>query len=854
MRIAEFCRLIVLSLSVSLPGPTLAQSTSGSEAEAYFDAGATTFVINLRDAEIQVLSEQVSEITGRTLILDPNVQGKITVISREPLDPEGVWQLYQSVLRVQGYAALRSGDIWRIVPQANVNQAGPTVISNGGNGQDFVTKTITLNTLPAEAAATALRPLVASFGYLQALAQPNAIVITDSAENVQRIEALARSLDRNTGGSLVTIPLTYGKAPTVAEALTRVVSKESTGKAGIGPVIAFDARTNILLVRAEPTDLAEIRRLISELDQPSAAPDDGLTTIPLRFADAREVAEAIQAVLGGRPASGAETDGVAPPVLSASEGARISFDARSNTLLVRADAQTTFEIRRLAETLDRPNANALATIPLRFADARGIADALAQIVDNPSSDLPSRTAPRISVDERSNTLLVRGDPAQIEELRGLAAELDQPGAAKVVPVTRVYRLRNGDAEVIAPILRSLVGKPSQARNPVARELSPENTGGRLSALGRAATELDDQPDDARLDRLRADNQRLSNVADTQPEQRDALADADIAIESSSDLNAIILRGAPDTVAQIEALIFDLDRRRAQVLIEAAIVEITGDAAEQLGVQFGFGDSAPDAGFAATSFSRAGVSLSNILGVLGVPAAGLLSGGATVGLSIDDNFGILLQALATSSKANLLSTPSLTTLDNEEAQIVVGQNVPFRTGSFTIDGNSTDPFTTIEREDVGITLRVAPRVHEGDTVRLEVSQEVSSLVQGALAGAADLITNRRSIDTTVLADNGETIVLGGLITDDRISGESKVPILGDIPIAGRLFRADNESRTKRTLFVFLRPTILRDRADVAAASRDKYERLRGAEFDPVAEGSLLFGPTLTKLPLEIGGIY
>jgi general secretion pathway protein D len=240
----------------------------------------------------------------------------------------------------------------------------------------------------------------------------------------------------------------------------------------------------------------------------------------------------------------------------------------------------------------------------------------------------------------------------------------------------------------------------------------------------------------------------------------------------------------------------------------------------------------------------------------LPGAAVTTALAAPGLSLaggsPGNFSVLVQALGTSSKANLLSTPSITTLDNEPAEIVVGQNVPFRTGSYSTDGNTLTPFTTIQRQDVGLTLRVVPRIHEGDSIRLEVSQEVSSLV-GAVTGAADLITNRRSIQTTVLADNGDTIVLGGLISDDRTQVKSQVPVLGDIPVVGNLFKSRSVEQVKRTLFVFLRPTILRDRASVVAAADARYARLRAQEAgDP--ERSLLLHPPAPRLPLEIQGLY
>ena len=328
------------------------------------------------------------------------------------------------------------------------------------------------------------------------------------------------------------------------------------------------------------------------------------------------------------------------------------------------------------------------------------------------------------------------------------------------------------------------------------------------------------------------------------------------VQPAPELNAVVLRGTAAAIAQVEGLVRDLDVRRPQVLIEAAIVEITGDQAEALGVQLGLGAAAiTTADGGATSFSTLGLPLRQLLASIGAPAAvGLLSNGVSGNFGIGDKFSVLVQALSQSSKANLLSTPSITTLDNEPAEIVVGQNVPFRTGSFASDSTNVGAFTTIERKDVGITLRVVPSIRQGNTVRLEVGQEVSSLT-GAVTGAADLITNRRAIQTTVLADDGGTIVLGGLISDDRQQVKSQVPVLGDLPVVGNLFKARNESRVKRTLFVFLRPTILRDRVQADAATRLRYDNARRAEFGLQDRDSLILKPPVRpRLPVEIQGIY
>ncbi len=689
------CRfLAVLLLVAMLATPALAQQAPGEE---------PTFVINLRDADIRALSEQVSEITGRTLVLDPDVSGEVTVISAQPLTAEEVWDLYQSVLRTQGFAALRSGAIWQIVPQEAVRAAGGEQGNTAGAGRlDVVTRLVQLDNFPATTAVGALRPLVADFGYIEALPETNTLVITDSAENVGRIEDIARTLDEGDGSQV--------------------------------------------------------------------------STIPVRNADATEIAEAINAVLGG-------------------EGGGLS--------------------------------------------------------------------PRVALDARGNVLLARGNPEVIATVRRLAEELDRPGRQppSLVPVTRLYKLQFADASALVEVLRGVIGAQGGATSPVARSLE--------SAYGQAGQAYDTSlgaalgPAVPVQEPTLAERFGVQDGADTTiiqaplsfaPPPVASLAAEDITIQPAPEINAVVVRARAEVQADLGQLIAQLDQRRPQVLIEAAIVEISGDISEQLGIQLGLGDAAPPGGFAATSFSPVGLALDNVLTLLGVPvAAAVAPAGASVGVSREDKYGILIQALGLSSKANLLSTPSITTLDNQAAQIVVGQNVPFRTGTFST--TSGDPFTTIERRDVGITLQVVPRVNQGDVVQLEVSQEVSSLVPGTVAGAADLVTNRRLIETTVLADNGGTIVLGGLITDDRQSQETEVPGLGDIPLVGRLFRSNGESASKRTLFVFLRPTILRTRTDIGQVAQNRFQRLRSIEVRPGQPPSLLVEPKpVRRLPVEINGLY
>ncbi|WP_423602262.1 type II secretion system secretin GspD [Sphingomonas sp. MS122] len=674
-----------LALVAMVSQPVLAQQSEAAD-----------IVVNMRGVEIADVADQISRLTGRTLILDPAVKGTVTVTSATPLSPSGVWELFLSVLRANGFAAVRSGRAWRVVPAGNAVRDGG-VPSRGASGQELITRMIRLSNVPSAEAARVARPLVASFGSVEPLAQPNAVVVTDYADNVRRIEGILRALDGNGSG------LTFA-------------------------------------------------------------------TIALRNGSAPDVAQALQGVLGD-PASG---------------GARVAADARSNTVIVR------------------------------------------------------------------------GTPTAVADARRMIASLDAPGGA--TPVTRVFRLSYADAESVTEVLRGVLGQEATTTNAVARSLSDKRGSGYRSPTsvlgGLVASGGTSQADTAAAAASAALQAQQAQLGQQRTETPQGFSTPEITVQPSPDINAVVVRGTPSAIAAIEPLIVDLDVRRPQVLIEAAIAEITGEEAEALAVQLGTsGAVLNQVEGAATSFNNAGPSLGAILDALDVPMAAALGPGLTANIAIGDSFSILVQALGTSTKSNLLSTPQITTLDNKVGEFVVAQEVPFITGSILTDSSSdVRPYTSVERKDVGITLKVLPRINAGDTIRLEVVQEASSIAATQLSQATDLITNRRAINTTVLADNGQTIVLGGLTSDDYGQVKSQVPILGDIPILGELFRSRRESRNKRTLFIFLKPTILRNGEDAAAMAKAKYARLRSEELDLNKPSNLLLKPLQPRLTLEIDGIY
>ena len=396
---------------------------------------------------------------------------------------------------------------------------------------------------------------------------------------------------------------------------------------------------------------------------------------------------------------------------------------------------------------------------------------------------------QLIANESNNTLVVRGKTRPIAKVLELVEKLDQPGTA--VGSTQVIYLNHADAVTVAELLNNLESMSTP---------QGEETG---------------QP---------------SNI------------------QAYESLNAIIARGDPNSLNELVGVIERLDVRRAQVHIAAAIVEVSLDASQALGVEMagadGRGSSLP---FVSTTLNGIIGSLLNqtTLDGDGNPTFSPIQGVANAtsptiaAAKIDPDgisFGAIVNALASESNANLLSTPSLLTLDNQQARILVGQQIPIRTGSFTTttDGAS-NPFTTISRQDVGVELIVTPHIHEDSSVRLEVVQRVSSVLDAATqAGFSDVVTSNREIETTILADDRQTIVLGGLMQDDVRDSDRKVPFLGDIPIAGRLFKSSSNIRTKRHLLVFLRPTIQRTPADLRAIADKHYEGIRKIQIESHGE--------------------
>lgn len=562
----------------------------------------------MNNAELRDIVEEISSILGTTVVLDPRVSGRITVMSRQALDREGVRRLFYSVLDAHNFTVIDEGERILITPVAEAKTRAGQGVAKNATASQFITRVVELNTSSASDIAGLVRPLVSANGYVGPSVSANALVVTDTTANVNRIAQVVRQLD--------------------------------------------------------------------------SGQNNQHAVVQMQHAQAADVASVMESSLGKRSAD---------------------------------------------------------------------------------------TAIQVLADSRTNRLILIGPPSVRQRLIDLARRLDTPATA-TLDNARVIRLRHSDARQLAEVLESM----GQGRKPA------------------------------------------TTVGGT----RDNSPGTTFMIKADESQNALVLIAEPAQIRTIENIVRQLDQPRAQVLIHAAIVEISGDIAEAVGVQWSVG-GADAKGF--INFPGTDIP---IIGGLNFDEKKSAPEGAVLQLG-NDRFGALISALASNTRSNLLSTPSLLTLDNQEAEIIVGQNVPFKTGSYATNSNGADnPFTTVERKDVGISLKIKPYINEGSTLRLEVAQEVSDIAPSVSGiDSSDLITNKRALKSTILADDGEIIVIGGLIRDSVRTQQSGVPLLRDIPYLGALFRWTRDTQTKSNLMVFLRPTIVRSKEDLSDVSQQRYNALR-----------------------------
>jgi general secretion pathway protein D len=460
--------------------------------------------------------------------------------------------------------------------------------------------------------------------------------------------------------------------------------------------------------------------------------------------------------------------------------------AATNVLIVSDRASNIRRIERIISEMDKESDSDIEIIELKHAFAAEVVRLLTSLnVTDPAQKNVAATV-KFSADERTNRIVLSGERPERLKYRAIISSLDSPVESS--GNTHVVYLRYAEAKNLADIL-SNVGKEaikSEAKN---------------SATGQAGAKLES-----------------------------------VFIQADETSNALVISAPASIFPSLRAVIQQLDIRRAQVHIEAIIAEVSLDTSNELGVQWLL-DGGDDGPVMSTQFSAAGA------GTITSIASGVIPDGLALGLGQIKDSGLsfitLIRALSGDSETNLLSTPSIVTLDNQEAEIIVGQNVPFVTGETSTTGSSVDvtnPFRTIERQDIGVSLKVKPQINEGDTITMEIEQEVSN-ISGSATGAVDLVTNKRSIQTTVQLEDGEMLVLGGLIDENVVESQQKVPGLGDIPILGALFRTSKTTRVKQNLLVFIRATIIKDPVKARQLSQRKYNFIRDEQLSRIKEGEI-----------------
>ncbi len=639
--------------------------------------------LNFVGAEIEAVARTMATITGRNVVVDPRVQGQITLATDRPVTPAAAVNQFAAALRLQGFSLVDTGGLYKVVPEADAKLMGSVVVAGAGPGaapNTVVTQIFRLNHESANNLVPVLRPLIGPNNTINVNPGNNSLVITDYADNLQRIGRIIASLDVAGATDIEIIPLQHALA-------------------------------------------ADLVPLVQRLIEPGGSTGGG----------------------GGN-------------------GAAAAGDASYRTTIV--------------------------------------------------------------AEPRSNALVLRAaNPARLALVRSLVTRLDQPTAgAQAAGNIHVVYLKNANAVALAATLRAAISGSAgsaPASGSVLRTAGATSSGlaGGLSTGAGAAGSFGGNAGSAAASAPLAANEGPSTGGQ---------------IQADPATNSLIITAPEPQYRQLRAVIDQLDSRRAQVYVESLIAEVNADKAAEFGIQWQ-GASGRDGdrtiGLLGTNFGSGGRSIVDLSKQDDFsPAPGL-----NLGIARRNNgvyvLGFLARFLQQNGDGNILSTPNLLTLDNEEARIVIGQNVPFVTGQFTNTGaanGAVNPFQTIERKDVGLTLRVRPQISENGTIKMTIYQEVSNVQPQSVNSPTGLITNVRSIESTVLVDDGAIVVLGGLLQDEYAGNQDKVPGLGDVPVLGNLFRSESRSRRKTNLMVFLRPVVMRDSRETTNLALDRYDLMRAAQ--------------------------
>ncbi|AIJ44854.1 general secretion pathway protein D [Comamonas testosteroni TK102] len=713
--------IAVASLAVCISAPIHAQTQSGQANATPSLRPGEPVTLNFTNADIEAVSRAMAAITNRNVVVDPRVKGQITLLTDKAVSPATAYQQYLAALRMQGFTVTESAGLFKVIPEADAKlQASEVAIGQGARGSQgggqIVTQIFKLNYENANNLVPVLRPLISPNNTINVNPGNNSLIITDYADNLQRISRIIASTDVSNATDVEVISLRHAVAADMVALVNRLMEGGSATAGGV-----------------------------------------------------------VQA--GAGAAAG--------------------------------QADTSFRTSILAEP-------------------------------------------------RSNSVLVRAaNPAKLSQIRSLIARLDQPamtGNGDDGNIHVVY-LKNADAVSLAATLRAAINAQTSASTTLGGQQGmTAAAGSNTNAATSAQPVISRGTDGSATVGLGGGNSGPSSRFGTAQQPSTGGM-----IQADPTTNSLIITAPGPLYRQLRTVIDKLDGRRAQVLIEALIVEVSADKAAQLGVQWSsvIRNNGRVLGVLGNGTSISGIS--NIFGLSGAvgnlvngtaltdsqaSAIGSMKGmnlGFTQSVNGNTSLGALVNLMQGDGDTNILSTPNLMTLDNEEASIMVGENVPFPTGSYTNTAGtsgSVNPFTTYERKDVGTLLKIRPQINENGTIKMAVYQENSAVKQGTANAQSGATTTKRSIESNVLVEDGAIVVLGGLIADEYSQSQERVPLLGDIPLLGNLFRNTSRARKKTNLMVFLRPTVLRDANSTSQLSQDRYESIRGMQQTVQPDPNLL----------------
>ena len=716
------------------PAPAHAPAAAPAPAAAAAAPGlrpGEPVTLNFTGAEIEAVARAIGAITQRNVVVDPRVKGQITLLTDKPVPPATAYQQFLAALRLQGFTIVEAAGLYKVIPEADAKlQSSEVAVGTGrgpGGGQ-IITQIFKLNYESAANLVPVLRPLISPNNTINVNPGNNSLVITDYADNLQRISRIVASMDVSNATDVEVIPLRHAVATDMVALVSRLIEG---GTAGAGGMATATAAAN----------------------------------------------------MPGQSDNAFKTSLMAEP--------------RSNSIVLRA-----------------------------------------------------------------------ANPARLAQVRSLIARLDQPamnGSGDQGNIHVVY-LKNADAVALAATLRAAIGAQATAAS------AANAAGGQPTTMATQAPATNTQPVLSRDSSGTASMGLGSSTGGSGSLGTAQQPSTGGMIQADPSTNSLIITAPPPIYRQLRAVIDKLDGRRAQVLIESLIVEMKDNRLAQFGVQWQaiLSNNGKVLGSIGNNSSVAGANILSLLnafnkdGSINTSTGGITGDtvtsmrgtnlGFTQSVNGNTTLGFLANFLQNSGDANILSTPNLMTLDNEEARIIVGQNVPMVTGSYANSTSSAtvNPFTTVERKDVGLMLRVRPQINENGTVKLAVFQEVSSVDEATRKDTNGLTTNKRSIESNVLVEDGNIVVLGGLIDDNYSQAEDRIPLLGDIPVVGNLFRNTNRKRNKTNLMVFLRPVVMRDAASTQQVSSDRYDTIRALQQANQPEQNMLLrsvnsAPLLPTLP-------